>query len=83
MNKWMQGFKEINKLDKIILIMISIIFILLCVSIGISISHIQDYSKNRNSGNDRWKEVYDIILDNQQKVDNLENILIQNGLIKK
>lgn len=80
MKKLIEGFKNINKLDRIILIMIIIIFILLCTSIGISISHIKDYSYNRNSGNERWKQVEQIIIDYKNKVDDLERIIQQGRL---
>lgn len=80
MKKLIEGFKNINKLDRIILIMIIIIFILLCTSMGISISHIRDYSHNRNSGNERWKQVEQIIIDYKNKVDDLERIIQQGRL---
>ena len=80
MKKLIEGFKNINKLDRIILIMIIIIFTLLCTSMGISISHIRDYSHNRNSGNERWKQVEQIIIDYKNKVDDLERIIQQGRL---
>ena len=81
MNQLIQGFRKINKLDKFILSMIIIIFILLCVSIGISLNHIKDYSQNRDSGNSRWKQVEQIILDYKHKVDVLEKTLEDNGIV--
>lgn len=81
MNQLIQGFRKINKLDKLILSMIIIIFILLCVSIGISLNHIKDYSQNRDSGNSRWKQVEQIILDYKHKVDVLEKTLEDNGIV--
>lgn len=83
MKKFIQDFKNINKLDKSILIMIIIIFILLCVSIGISINHIKDYSKNRDSGNDRWKQIEQIIIDYKNKVDELERIVQQRDMLNE
>lgn len=81
MNQLIQGFRKINKLDKLILSMIIIIFILLCVNIGISLNHIKDYSQNRDSGNSRWKQVEQIILDYKHKVDVLEKTLEDNGIV--
>lgn len=81
MNQLIQGFRKINKLDKLILSMIIIIFILLCVSTGISLNHIKDYSQNRDSGNSRWKQVEQIILDYKHKVDVLEKTLEDNGIV--
>lgn len=83
MKKFIQDFKNINKLDKSILIMIIIIFILLCVSIGISINHIKDYSKNRDSGNGRWKQIEQIIIDYKNKVDELERIIQQRDMLNE
>ena len=80
MKKLIEGFKKINKLDKIILIMIITIFILLCISISISLNHIMDYTKNRDSGNNRWKQVEQMIIDYRNKVDDLERIIQQNKL---
>lgn len=80
MKKLIEGFKNINKLDRIILIMIIIIFILLCTSMGISIAHIRDYSHNRDSGNERWKQVEQIIIDYKNKVDELEHMIQQDKL---
>lgn len=81
MNQLIQGFRKINKLDRLILSMIIIIFILLCVNMGISLNHIKDYSQNRDSGNSRWKQVEQIILDYKHKVDVLEKTLEDNGIV--
>lgn len=76
-----EKFKQMNRIDKFILSMIIIIFLLVCINLGISINHIKDYAKNKNSGNDRWKQVEGFIMDYKNKVDSIENILQQRNII--
>lgn len=80
MKNILQKFKNLNGIDKGLLIITVIIFLLVCTSIYLNISHIMDYSKNRDSGNARWKEVEVIINTQKDKIDKLERLLKENNI---
>ena len=68
-------FKNLNNIDKALIIMTIVIMILLIGNLVISIRHISQFNAIRNCGNDRWFQVEERILMYEHKIDELENII--------
>ncbi len=65
-------FKELDNVDKALVIITVIIMALLIGNLIISIRHISQFNSIRNSGNDRWFQVEERIITYEHKVDQLE-----------
>ena len=70
-----QKFKNLDNINKMLIIMTCIIMILLLGNLVMSIRHISQFNSIRNSGNDRWFQVEDRIKLYENKVDELEKIM--------
>lgn len=70
-----QKFKNLDNINKMLIIMTCIIMILLLGNLVMSIRHISQFNSIRNSGNDRWFQVEDRIKLYENKVDELERIV--------
>lgn len=68
-------FKELDNINKALIIITIIIMILLIGNLIMSIRHISQFNFIRNSGNDRWFQVEDRIKLYENKVDELERII--------
>ena len=68
-------FKELDTVNKMLIIITIIIMILLAGNMVISIKHIGQFNSIRNSGNDRWFQVEDRIKMYENKVDQLDEII--------
>ncbi len=68
-------FKELDNINKALIIITIIIMVLLIGNLVISIKHIGQFNSIRNSGNDRWFQVEDRIKIYENKVDQLEEIV--------
>lgn len=68
-------FKELDTVNKMLIIITIIIMILLAGNMVISIKHIGQFNSIKNSGNDRWFQVEDRIKMYENKVDQLEEIV--------
>lgn len=58
--------------DKIIIVFLILILILLACNIGYTCYEMIDYEKRKDSGNERWKQVENRILQTEEKVKSLE-----------
>lgn len=58
--------------DKIIIVFLIVILILLACNIGYTCYEMIDYEKRKDSGNERWKQVENRILQTEEKVESLE-----------
>lgn len=65
-------FKELDNVDKALVIITVIIMVLLIGNLIVSIRHISQFNSIRNSGNDRWFQVEERIVMYEHKVDQLE-----------
>lgn len=72
MKNMFKKFKELNNIDRMLIIITFIIMILLVGNLIISARHISQFNTIRNSGNDRWLQVEDRIIMYEHKVDQLE-----------
>lgn len=70
-----QKFKNLDNINKMLIIITCIIMILLLGNLVMSIRHISQFNIVRNSGNDRWFQVEDRIKMYENKVDELERIM--------
>lgn len=70
-----QKFKNLDNINKMLIIMTCIIMVLLLGNLVMSIRHISQFNSIRNSGNDRWFQVEDRIKLYENKVDELERII--------
>lgn len=68
-------FKELDTVNKMLIIITIIIMVLLIGNLIISIKHISQFNSIRNSGNDRWFQVEDRIKIYENKVDRLEETI--------
>lgn len=68
-------FKELDIVNKMLIIITIIIMVLLAGNMIISIKHIGQFNSIRNSGNDRWFQVEDRIKMYENKVDQLDEII--------
>lgn len=68
-------FKELDNINKILIIITLVIMILLAGNMIVSMKHISQFNSIRNSGNDRWFQVEEKIIMYEQKVDKLEEII--------
>lgn len=68
-------FKELDTVNKMLIVITIIIMVLLVGNMVISIKHIGQFNSIRNSGNDRWFQVEDRIKLYENKVDQLEEII--------
>lgn len=68
-------FKELDTVNKMLVIITIIIMVLLTGNLIISIKHISQFNSIRNSGNDRWFQVEDRIKIYENKVDQLEETI--------
>ena len=71
----LKKFKELDTVNKMLIIITIIIMVLLIGNLIISIKHISQFNSVRNSGNDRWFQVEDRIKLYENKVDKLEKII--------
>ena len=68
----LKKFKNLDNIDKALIIITIIIMVLLIGNLIISIKHISQFNSIRNSGNDRWFQVEERIVMYERKVDQLE-----------
>lgn len=68
-------FKELDTVNKMLIIITIIIMVLLIGNLIISIKHISQFNSIRNSGNDRWFQVEDRIKIYENKVNQLEETI--------
>ena len=71
----LKKFKELDTVNKMLIIITIIIMVLLIGNLIISIKHISQFNSIRNSGNDRWFQVEDRIKIYENKVDQLGEIV--------
>lgn len=68
-----------NKYIKLVILMI-IVVIVLIIDIYFSVRQEIDYEKRKESGNDRWLQVENRILETEDKINAIEEKLHQEGI---
>ena len=70
--KLLERLKKMDKNNRKLSILTLVIIILLAILIGLDIFYIKDYNNKAASGNARWEQVEDRILEYEHKIDLLE-----------
>lgn len=73
--------KELEKRDKVVVVGLIIVLLFIIINIISTVHTMYDYESRKESGNDRWKQVENRILQTEEKVNRLEEELM-NGSIK-
>lgn len=68
-------FKELDNIDKALIIITIIIMILLVINLIVSTKHICQFETVKNSGNERWFQVEERIVMYEHKINQLENMI--------
>lgn len=75
MKDMFKKFKELNSIDRMLMISTFIIMVLLIGNLIMTIRHIYQFNTIRDSGNDRWFQVEERIITYEKKVDQLEEMI--------
>lgn len=62
-------FKELNSIDKFIMLNLLVLAVLIIVNIAIEITYIAKFEERKAAGNARWEQVEDRILRYEDKID--------------
>lgn len=73
--------KELEKRDKVVVVGLIIVLLFIIINIISTVHTMYDYESRKESGNNRWKQVENRILQTEEKVNRLEEELM-NGSIK-
>ena len=64
--------KNLEKRDKVVVIGLILVLIFIIINIFSTLHTMSDYEARKESGNDRWKQVENRILQTEEKVNSLE-----------
>ena len=70
--KLLEHLKKMDKNNRKLSILTLVIIILLAILIGLDVFYVKDYNNKATSGNARWEQVEDRILEYEHKIDLLE-----------
>lgn len=73
--------KELEKRDKVVVVGLIIVLLFIIINIISTVHTMYDYESRKESGNERWLQVENRILQTEEKVNRLEEELM-NGSIK-
>lgn len=66
-----------NKKDKIVVVGLILVLVFIIINIFSTLHTMDDYEQRKESGNDRWKQVENRILQTEEKVQHLEEEIEQ------
>ena len=66
-----------EKKDKVIVVGLIIVLLFIIINIFSTLNTMSDYEQRKESGNDRWKQVENRILQTEEKVNTLEEEIEQ------
>ena len=64
--------KDLEKKDKAVVVGLIIVLLFIIINIFSTVHTMDDYEARKESGNDRWKQVENRILQTEDKVNNLK-----------
>lgn len=64
--------KNLEKRDKVVVIGLILVLIFIIINIFSTLHTMSDYEARKESGNDRWKQVENRILQTEDKINSLE-----------
>ena len=69
--------KELEKRDKVVVVGLILVLIFIIINIFSTLHTMSDYEQREESGNDRWKQVENRILQTEEKVNSLEEEIVE------
>ncbi|MEE0269449.1 MAG: hypothetical protein U0I39_06700 [Clostridia bacterium] len=69
--------KELEKRDKVVVVGLILVLIFIIINIFSTLHTMSDYEQRKESGNDRWKQVENRILQTEEKVNSLEEEIVE------
>ncbi len=69
--------KELEKRDKVFVVGLILVLIFIIINIFSTLHTMSDYEQRKESGNDRWKQVENRILQTEEKVNSLEEEIVE------
>ena len=75
MKKLIDFYKKLDSTNRVLLIGSCVVIILLVVNFCVTLNYMTQFSIKSQSGNDRWKQVEEIILDIKNNSDKLNDRL--------
>ena len=74
----MEGKEEnFEKKDKVVVVGLILVLIFIIINIFSTLHTMSDYEARKESGNDRWKQVENRILQTEEKVNSLEEEIVE------
>lgn len=64
--------KDLEKKDRVVVVGLILVLIFIIINIFSTLHTMSDYEQRKESGNDRWKQVENRILQTEEKVNILE-----------
>lgn len=64
--------KDLEKKDKAVVVGLILVLLFIIINIFSTLHTMDDYEQRKESGNDRWKQVENRILQTEEKVNSLE-----------
>ena len=72
---------NLERKDKVVVVGLVLVLVFIIINIFSTLHTMSDYEQRKESGNDRWKQVENRVLQTEEKMNRLEEELI-NGSIK-
>lgn len=69
--------KNLEKKDKVVVVGLILVLIFIIINIFSTLHTMSDYEQRKESGNDRWKQVENRILQTEEKVNSLEEEIVE------
>jgi hypothetical protein len=69
--------KDLEKKDRVVVVGLILVLIFIIINIFSTLHTMSDYEQRKESGNDRWKQVENRILQTEEKVNSLEEEIVE------
>lgn len=69
--------KDLEKKDRVVVVGLILVLIFIIINIFSTLHTMSDYEARKESGNDRWKQVENRILQTEEKVNSLEEEIVE------
>lgn len=69
--------KDLEKKDRVVVVGLILVLIFIIINIFSTLHTMSDYEQRKESGNDRWKQVENRILQIEEKVNSLEEEIVE------
>lgn len=69
--------EDLEKKDRVVVVGLILVLIFIIINIFSTLHTMSDYEQRKESGNDRWKQVENRILQTEEKVNSLEEEIVE------